>query len=389
MGRSINRLSAKAVQNLATLGLHADGNGLYLAVSRTGAKSWRYIYNASGKRHELGLGSYPAVNLATARERAMELARARAQGVDPLAQRQSADQPTMPTFGQCAEEYIEVREEGWRNPKHRAQWRSTLKSYAAPIYDKPVDEVTLDDLKAILRPIWTRKHETATRVRGRIEAVLDAAKLHGHRDGENPAAWRGNLSLILPKVRKRPKHHASMPYDELPDFMANLKGKAGNGARALELLIHTACRTSEVIEARWCEFNLENELWIIPAERMKASKEHRVPLVPAVCRLLKDLPRQNEWLFPGSNVGQPISNMTMINVLKRMELGHYTVHGFRSSFRDYAGDVSTATREVAEAALAHQIGNEVERAYRRGDALAQRRMLMEEWSAFISGGAAT
>lgn len=384
MARSINRLNARQVATIAEPGRYADGNCLYLNVSDTGARSWCLIYNFKTKRRELGLGICPAVSLAQAREKALEAQRLRADGIDPFVAWRTAEVPKL-TFGEVATEFIDGVEDGWRNKKHRQQWRNTLTTYAKAIWAKPVADVDIDDVLKILRPIWSTKPETASRVRGRIERVLDVAKARKLRAGENPAAWRGNLSVILPARKKRPKrHHPAMPYGEVADFMSKLSQRPALAARALELTILTACRTGEVLGARWSEIDLDAKLWTIPAERMKAGKEHRVPLSEPAVDLLRSLGRINDFVFPGFKAGQSLSNMAMEMVLRRMDVAHITVHGFRSSFRDWCGDEATQfPREVAEQALAHTIGNEVERAYRRGDALEKRRELMELWAAHI------
>ena len=318
------------------------------------------------------------------RERAQDLNRRRAQGEIPSSFREVPDDDDR-TFGAIALRYIDEHEPGWKNAKHRQQWRNTLTTYAKPIWEMDVDQVDIEDLLQILRPIWLEKHETASRVRGRIEIILDTAKVMGLRSGENPARWRGNLALLLPKARKGPKrHHPAMPYCEVPALMERLRSQEGLAAKALQLLIHTATRTSEVLDATWNEFDLEAKVWTIPASRMKAGREHRVPLTKPVIALLDQLPRQCELVFPGGRAGKPLSNMSMNQLLRRMQVQGVTVHGFRSSFRDYAADVVQAPREIAEAALAHQVGSEVERAYRRGDALEQRRELMSEWSEFLA-----
>ena len=383
MARIINRLNPLKVKALDTPGLHADGNGLYLSVTKTGAKSWALIYRWRNKRVELGLGPARAVTLAQARERAQDAASLRAQDIDPRQHWRRVEQGT-PTFGKVALELIEGRESGWKNAKHRQQWRNTLKTYAALIWDRAIDEVAVDDLLAILSPIWMSKPETASRVRGRIEAVLDAAKVRGLRSGENPAAWRGNLALLMPKRRKGPKkHHDAMPFEDVPAFVARLRKLPGTSSLALELLILTAARTSEILDARWDEFDLDRAIWIVPAERMKAGTEHRVPLSQPAVDLLNGLTRNGPLVFPGAGPDKPLSNMAMAMLLRRMKCLSVTVHGFRSSFRDWVGETTTYPREIAEQALAHQVGSEVERAYRRGDALEQRRALMAEWAAYL------
>ncbi|ANY19578.1 Prophage CP4-57 integrase [Tsuneonella dongtanensis] len=385
MAREINKLNPLKIKGLSKPGLHLDGNGLYLSVSKTGAKAWVLIYYRNKKRTELGLGPFPAVSLSQAREKCQEAATLRAQGSDPKQQWRSANDVGDTTFGTVALDLIELLEAGWKNEKHRAQWRSTLKTYAKPIWDKPVDAICVDDVLAILRPIWTTKAETASRVRGRVEAVLDAAKVRGLRNGENPASWRGNLALLLPKRRKGPKqHHSAMPYDQVPAFVKRLRKLPGNSAKALELLILTAARTSEIIDADWSEFDLDKGLWTVPAERMKAGKEHRVPLSKRAVELLKNLNPGEGLVFPGSSPKKPMSNMAMAMLLRRLKCDDVTVHGFRSSFRDWAGETTTFPREIAEHALAHQVGSEVERAYRRGDALDQRGSMMEEWATFLA-----
>jgi len=382
MARTINKLNPLKVRQIAKRGLHADGNGLYLSVSKSGSKSWSYVFYKDKKRVELGLGPIHAVSLAQARDKARDANELRAQGLDP---RRKAE-PKAETFGSVALTLISDREGGWKNEKHRRQWRNTLQTYAAAIWDKAPDEITVDDVKAILQPIWTTKAETASRVRGRIEAVLDVAKVRGLRSGENPAAWRGNLALMLPKPRKGPKrHHPAMRFADVPAFMLKLRDRPGNAARALELVIHTAARTSEVLDAKWTEFDLQERIWAVPAERMKASKLHRVPLTEPIVALLKGLPRTSDYVFPSADPEKPLSNMAMAMLLQRMCLrDRYTVHGFRSSFRDWAGDMTSFPREVAEHALAHQVGSDVERAYRRSDALEQRRLMMAQWSAYLT-----
>lgn len=383
MARQINRLNPAKVRAISQPGLHADGAGLYLEVSKSGSKAWTMLYRWQGKTRQLGLGPIRLVSLAEARDKARDIAKMVSQGINPREQAE-ADKAEAVTFGQVALELISDRESGWKNAKHKKQWRSTLETYAASIWEKPVGDVNAEDLLKILRPIWNVKPETAMRVRGRIESVLNAAKVRGLRIGENPAAWRGNLDHLLARPRRGAKqHHAAMPFADLPEFMVRLGKAKGLGARALELLIHTAARTSEVLQARWSEFDLDAGLWVIPADRMKAGKEHRVPLSQPVLALLKALPRTGDYLFPGQTPGKHLSNMVMAMTLRRMEELDCTVHGFRSSFRDWCGECTKFPGEIAEHALAHQVGSEVERAYRRGDALAKRRELMDQWSAYL------
>lgn len=386
MARSLHRLSAMQVRNLSKPGLHPDGGSLYLSVGTTGKKSWRVVYVRNGKRVELGIGSLATVTLAEAREKAAEARKLLQEGGDPK-QAWSTQRPTKNrNFGAIAFEHIEAHEPAWKNAKHRQQWRNTLTTYAASLWDKPVDQITVDDILTILMPIWSTKPETASRVRGRIESVLDAAKVRGLRSGENPAAWRGNLALLLPARKKGPKrHHPAMPFEDVPDFFGKLKAAPGLSARALELTILTAARTSEVLQARWSEFDLPEATWTVPAYRMKAGREHRVPLSPTAVTLLKSLPSVAEHVFPGQAEGKSLSNMAMEMCLRRMGQDQNTVHGFRSSFRDWVGEATDFPRDVAEMALAHQVGSAVERAYRRGDSFAKRRDLMNAWAKFCLG----
>lgn len=387
MARSINKLTPLHVKKLSKPGLHGDGNGLYLNVSESGAKSWRIVYMLRGKRRELGIGRASDVTLAAAREKAAEAKRLLSAGDDPKeVWRRKHDLQRMHTFGEVALDHIALQSGLWRNAKHTSQWKNTLRTYAASIWERPVDSISTEDVLNILRPIWGIKDETAKRVRGRIEAVLNSAKARGLRSGENPAAWRANLDHVLPRQRKGPKkHHEAMPYAELPAFMSELRDRCGLAARALELTILTAARTSEITAARWSEIDLEGAVWTIPASRMKAGKEHRVALSGAAIELLRSLPRHGEFVFPGMKRGTHLSNMAMENVLRRMKMKPFTVHGFRSSFRDWCAEETEFPRELAETALAHTVGSEVERAYRRGDALEKRRTLMNAWADHLRG----
>ena len=388
MAKSINRLSALEVKRLAKPGLHPDGGNLYLCVSPKGAKSWRIIYSKNGKRVELGIGALDTVPLADARIMATEARKLLHDGID-LKHHWSKQRGAGPdrSFGAVAIEHIEAHEPAWKNAKHRQQWRNTLTTYASTIWNAPVDQVSVDDVMAILQPIWFTKPETAGRVRGRIECVLDAAKVRGLRSGENPAAWRGNLALLLPNNKKGPKrHHAAMPFTEVAAFLVRLRALPGLSARALELTILTAARTSEVLQATWLEFDIEAKTWTIPAERMKAGREHRVPLSGAALALLEGLDRSNDFLFPGQVVGKALSNMAMEMCLRRMSIVQYTVHGFRSSFRDWVGEKTEFPREVAEMALAHVVGSATERAYRHETAFDKRRKLMTDWAIYCAGG---
>jgi integrase len=342
---------------------------------------------------EMGLGPVHAIPLAEARKRAAECRRMRIDGIDPIEARSAErsgkklETARAMTFDACAAAYIDAHKSAWRNAKHRDQWRNTLSSYASPIFGAlPVQAVDVGLVMKALEPIWNSKPETASRLRGRIEAVLDWASVRGYRKGENPARWRGHLDKLLParsKVRQV-EHHAALPYADMPDFMLGLRGQEGIAARALEFLILTAARTGEVIAAQWGEFDFTKKVWIVPAVRMKARREHRVPLADPAVDLLKHLHeiRESDFILPGGKKGQPLSNMAMLALLKRMGRGELTAHGFRSSFRDWAAERTSFPREVAEMALAHTVGDKVEAAYRRGDLFAKRRQLMEAWARF-------
>jgi integrase len=364
-----------------------DGRGLYLKVQPGGARSWLLRYQIAGKVHDLGLGSYPEIGLADARGRALAARKVKAEGRDPLAVRRAEreakriEEARSITFRDCAEKYIAAHEAGWRNAKHRAQWDSTLAAYAYPELGMlPVAAIDTGLVMRALQPIWTTKPETAGRVRGRIEAILDYAKAIGFRTGENPAAWKGNLAHALParqKVRKV-EHHASLPYAELPAFMAELRARPGRAARCLEFVILTACRTGEAIGAIWEEIDEKARLWRIPAGRMKAGREHKAPLAGAALALLADLPRDRAKLFGGSN-------MAMAMLLRRMGRDDLTVHGFRSTFATWCKDVGVAA-ELREMALAHAEGDKVAAAYTSGaEVVDLRRDLAERWARFCDG----
>jgi len=385
-----NKLSAAFCKS-AGPGKHGDGAGLMLVVDAAGRKKWVLRIVIQGKRRDMGLGAYPEVGLAKAREVAEWARDLTREGKDPIAERariQAGETaPKVPPFRSCAADYIESHRAGWRNAKHAAQWEATLTTYAFPtIGDKAVSEVGTDDVLEILSPIWSTKTETAKRVQGRVENVLDWAKARGHRAGENPARWRGHLDKLLPRPTKvkRVRHHAAMDYREVPAFVAELQERAGISIRALELTILTACRTGEVIGARWPEIDLDAAVWTIPASRMKANRQHRVPLSGAAVALLEALPCVEEgYVFPSVRYGKHISQMAMLEALRGMRPG-LTVHGFRSSFRDWCAEQSSFPREVAEAALAHVLTDKTEAAYQRGDLFEKRRKLMEAWARYCT-----
>jgi integrase len=340
------------------------------------------MWKADGKRREMGLGPLRDVPLAKARERAAEVRQKLADGLDPIAAR---DKPTVMTFGEAADALIESMSSSWRNDKHRAQWKMTLTVYCEPLRTKPVPEIGTEDILKVLQPLWTTKPETASRLRGRMERVFDFARARGQGTGENPARWRGHLDAVLPKRAMLTRgHHKAMPFDEVPAFVLALRDREGVAARALEFAILTAARSGEVMGARWDEFNVEARVWTVPAARMKAGREHRVPLSSRAVEILRGMHerRLGDLVFPGVKAGRPLSVMALEMVLRRMK-ADVTVHGFRSAFRDWAGERTHFPREVAEAALAHLVGDAVERAYRRGDALEKRRELMDAWASFL------
>ena len=400
MARTLNRLSAVTVASQKKRGYHADGGNLYLRVASGGTKNWIFRFTIDGKTRDAGLGSYPAVSRAKARDEADKCRRQVASGIDPIEARNAQraalriEAAQAITFEQCAEAYIASHEAGWKNDKHRAQWRSTLATYVYPVIAAmPVKVVDTGLVMKILEPIWTTKPETASRVRGRIEVVLNWAKVHGYRGGENPAQWRGHLDHLLPakgKVR-RIKHHAALPYREISTFMEQLRDQKSLTARALEFLILTATRTQETLNATWEEIDWDFSLWTIPAERMKGTREHRVPLAPRAHELLSEMAgiKTNEFLFPGTKPGRPLSQMSLLMLLRRMGYEHVTTHGFRSSFRDWAAECTSFPGEAAELSLAHAVPRAVEAAYRRGDMLDKRRQMMEAWGAFVGAHTAS
>jgi integrase len=378
------KLSARAVAT-SKPGRYGDGGGLYLVVSPSGARKWVFRFSFGGKVTEAGLGSAAVVSLAEARDKARDARKQVQAGANPIEAKRRAAliAAGTPTFGAIADALIAAKETEWRNEKHRAQWRMTLEHYAAPLRSRLVDEIDTTAVLAVLTPLWQAKPETASRLRGRIEAVLDAAKAQGYRSGENPAAWRGHLSHLLPKRGKLTRgHHAAMAYQDVPAFVARLRQRDAMAALALEFCILTTTRSGEVLGARWSEINMAAKVWTVPAGRMKAAREHRIPLADCALAILEKLSeaRTGDLVFSGQRAGKALSSMAMEMVLRRMRLDGVTVHGFRSAFRDWAGNETHFPREVAEAALAHVIGDKAEQAYRRGDALEKRRGLMEAWA---------
>lgn len=397
MPKKAKEMSAIEVRNLAQPGTHFVGGvaGLALRIKDTGAKSWVLRATIGSKRRDYGLGGFPDVPLAAAREAAREARMKIKAGIDPVEETRKArsalkaSQAVALTFRRAGEAYIKAHSEGWRNEKHADQWTNTLATYAYPkIGDLLVQDVQLPQVLAVLEPIWTTKTETASRVRGRIEAVLDWATARGHREGLNPARWRGHLDKLLPKPSKvaRVEHHTALPASEMPSFMAALRRQPGAGARALEFAILTAARSGEVRGATWQEIDLDTGVWLVPGDRMKAGREHRVPLSPEAVALLKALPKHGETdlVFVGAKGGQ-LSDMTLLAVVRRMK-APCVPHGFRSTFRDWAAEHTNYPSEMAEMALAHTISDKVEAAYRRGDMFEKRRQMMADWAAFCAAG---
>ncbi len=394
MANAVNRLSARKVQTLTEPGRHADGGGLYLVVDPSGAKRWVMLYRLGGRRREMGLGSVLAVPLARARELAAEARAKIVGGADPLAEKHLPAAPLAPppppvTFADVAEAYMADRERTWRNAAHRKQWRQTLEVQAASLWTMPVSEIGTDHVLGVLRPMWHEKAETARRIRGRIERILDAARVGGHRAAENPARWRGHLDVLLPRSGKLTRgHHAALPYPDLPAFYRELARRPGQSALALRFIILTAARSGEVRGMVWDEIDLNSALWFVPADRMKARREHRVPLQAAAIDILArargDAPSPEGLVFPAVR-GGTMSDMVFKALLLRAKQPDITTHGFRSTFRDWVDSETDYAGDLAEAALAHLVGDETERAYRRGDALAKRRHLMDAWAAFVLG----
>jgi integrase len=387
--RKQNLLTARTIETAKEPGRYSDGNGLYLAVRPGGSRQWVFLFRKGGKLKEMGLGSpLKGITLAKARELRDDARAALADGADPVEARRQAEQAdtAFPTFGTYAIALVGRIAGGFSNAKHRLQWHSTLQSYCGPIWGKRIDEVDTAGVLACLTPIWGAKPETASRLRGRIERVLNSAKAEGYRTGENPAAWRGHLDATLPKRGKLTRgHHAALAYPEMAQFMVELRARPAVTALALELIVLTATRTSEVLNAQWAEFDLEAGLWTIPEARMKSRREHRVPLSKRALAIVNELAaaRTSKFVFPGQRSDRPLSSNSMLNLLERMgRRGAITPHGFRSAFSDWASEVSPFSSELRETALAHTIGNKAEAAYRRGDALEKRRAMMEAWAAW-------
>lgn len=396
MPRQLNRLKALEVERKKAPGYYADGGGLYLQVSPAKTKSWIFRYALDGRSREMGLGPFPETTLARAREKAGE-ARSllKDQGKDPIEERrarkaaEAAERARRVTFEDAATKYINGHKAGWKNAKHGDQWNNTLKAYAYPVLGAlPVQEVDTEQVLKVLEPIWTTKTETATRVRQRIESILDWAKTRGHRSGENPARWRGHLENTLPKPGRVQKvqHHPALPYAEIPAFMKELKGYDGVGSAGLQFLILTAARTNEVAAARWSEIDLDGRVWTIPEDRIKARKEHRVPLTEPALVILEAMKKlsTDDYVFPGGKKDRSLSNGAFLALLKRMKRTEITAHGFRSTFKDWASETTSFPDDVSEAALAHTVRDKTKKAYKRGDLFDKRRKLMDAWAKYCA-----
>jgi integrase len=409
LARTIGRLTALKVDKTKRPGMYADGGGLYLRVTREGTKNWVFRFMLNGRPRWMGIGPLALYGLQEVRGKALDARRLRHEGIDPIEARRAGrmqerlEAAKAITFKQCADSYIKTHRVSWRNAKHAAQWEAMLATYAEPIIGAlPVQAVDTALVMKVLEqevcaapdkpsaPLWTVRPETASRLRGRMESILDWAKVRGHREGENPARWRGHLDKLLParaKVRKV-EHHAALPYNELPDFMTALRTHESIAARALEFAILTAARTGETIAATWDEINIGEKIWTVPAGRMKVSREHRVLLTARVLTILQEMKSapgaETKFIFAGSRVGKPLSNMALLMLLRRMKRDDLTAHGFRSSFRDWAAERTSFPSEVVEMALAHAVGSKVEAAYRRGDLFDKRRRLKEAWAEFLA-----
>jgi integrase len=393
MARGIQKLSALQVERTKKPGYYADGGGLYLQVTASGSKSWLFRFMLCGRAREMGLGPLHTVSLAEARLKASDCRRQLLEGIDPIEARKAARNAAQLTaaksitFDKCAEAYIGAHRAGWKNAKHADQWENTIAAYASPVFGSfSVASIDTTLVMKCLEAIWATKAETASRLRGRIENILDWATVRGYRQGENPARWKGHLDKLLPARSKVAKvtHHPALPYSEIGDFIAALRSQEGVSARGLEFAILTATRTSETINATWNEFDLDAGIWTIPPERMKAGKEHRVPLSTRALEIIKALQetKQGDYVFPGARINKPLSNMAFLMTLRRMERSDLTAHGFRSTFRDWAAEMTAYPHEVAEMALAHAVGDKVEAAYRRGDLFEKRRRMMEDWASY-------
>lgn len=390
MAREVNRLSARGAATLSKPGRHADGNGLYLVIDKTGAKRWVFIFRWNGPLKEMGLGGLTAVSLADARQKAADARKLLDAGRNPIEERQAAraEQALVPqTFGAFADALVPEIVAGFRNEKHKGQWKNTLDQHAGALRPLPLEQVGTEQILNVLKPIWLTKPETASRLRGRIEHVLAAATVKGLRSGENPARWRNHLDKLLPR---RPKlvrgHHPAMPYADVAGFIALIRDRDAVAARAIEFLILTASRTGEARGAAWNEIDIASKVWTVPATRMKNGKPHRVPLSDRALAIIENQREQGpdgSFVFPGAKAGKPLSSHAILMLMRRMKAEQFTPHGFRSSFRDWADESTSFPRQIVEMSLSHAVGDDTELAYRRNDALEKRRKLMDAWSKFI------
>lgn len=405
MGRAIHKLSARGWEALSAVGRHSDGGGLYLSISTNGGRRWVFFYKWRGKQREMGLGSAREITLKRARDLAAAARKLISEGTDPLAKKEAdarvadleARIKPVPTFREAADQLVKSIESEFRNQKHRDQWKMTLgDSYCAAIRPIPINQLTSEDVLSVLSPIWHDKQETASRIRGRIERVWDAAKARDPDKSRwmlNPALWRGNLEPVLGKRTKLQRgHHAAMAWRDVPVFFQKVRSLESSSQLALAYLIACASRSGEVINATWSELDLVAKVWTIPAIRMKAGREHAVPLSDVALEIIGEMAkiapeeaaRGSAFLFPGAKEGRPLSSMALAMRMRALGMGHFTPHGFRSSFRDWCGDATHFPRELAEHALAHVLGDSTEQAYRRGDALDKRREMMNAWAQFLT-----
>lgn len=395
MTRGIHKLKARTVETASDTGLYGDGGGLYLQITKAGVKSWLFRYMRNGKARGMGLGPLHTVSLAEARNKAHECRAMLLEGIDPLDAKENTRKALVAaaskskTFEQCAIDYIEANKAGWKNAKHKEQWENTLKTYAHPFIGvMPVELVEVGNIMDVLKPIWTTKTETASRLRGRIESVLGWAIAHGYRSGDNPARWRGHLDKLLPKPASVAKviHHPALPYTEIGAFIRRLREDSSISAAAMEFLILTAARTSEAIAATFQEFDLNNAIWTVPSGRMKAARPHRVALSVRAIEIVKHMKKvsRSKYVFPGRQSDKHLSNMALLQLLERMKRDDITAHGFRSTFRDWAAECTNHSREICEAALAHVVKDKTEAAYQRGDLFQKRARLMADWADYCN-----
>jgi integrase len=398
MAKLVKRLKDLQIKRLSKSGAYPDGEGLYLQVRDSGAKDWFYRYEVAGKGRKRGLGSYPTISLDQARDDALECRQLRKSGIDPIDHFKSLEierdleKAKSTTFKECAESYIDTHKHGWKDKRHESQWRKSLENYAYPsIGDLPVQSIDIDLVMKVIEPIWFDKTETASRVRQRIENILDWATVRKLRQGDNPALWRGRLDKLLPKRTKvqKPVHFPAMDYRDVPEYFQSLRKKDGIASGALAFVILTATRSSEARSVAVHEIDKTANTWVIPASRMKADREHRIPLAAEALKILDEMEpfkrSTDDLVFPGLTRGNPVSASSILKIVKKHD-SSLTVHGFRSSFRDWCAEMTSYPREVAEAALAHAVKDKTEAAYQRGDLFEKRRKLMDHWAQYCLKG---